>query len=1404
MEPYLAEIDAKLQKLAEKFENDLKQLVDRLSAAETSIADISSRLASSEQQVVSAKQTLSQAAAKPSITSVNKNDAVDINKDFGNPNYQYSNHNDGIADHKKKAPTVDITPFDGHGDPLLFLSRFETAAYFSEFNNSQKVRAFIERLHGAAREWAIDQFPGGIASVHYDQLRKAFQVRFNTAAKMIEAQTELANLTIKNNESAENYIMRFEQLMRWVEGPISPENNQRYTFRLHQVLPPSFKIMFPINHQLQYEQLKQNVLSLDATIKAAQFNSNLVPFDQSRAKQVVCNYCTKFGHVEKDCFKKRDNRNKSGKKNEFSCKFCGKQGHKDSDCRIKNKASTSTSDKNSQASTVNVDYSNNMSNKLPKFYYTSVKLGCLTIKALIDTGAAVTAVSQHTFRLIQEKFPTLKIYKHKEKIYSCYGHMRSQFWCVTALLEIFGEKHIIKLLEVKNLNYDLVIGTNLLNKLKGSLQFDWKNGSFKYIPPDKNANAIPTMPDSTKSTDSDLANAMQTDNAFQTAKSSQSFNSCNTDAFNSELTCSFNANQQATTPPSKAVPRGAIATYKREENKDNNFCILNINSSVSDPMADLDCKIACTDPAQKMQIKELIEKYKHLFTKSWREIRTIKNTEHIIDTGRAQPVKSVPYRVPHKYRDFLKKEIDDMLAAGLIRESNSPWASSVFVVPKKDGTARVVIDYRKLNEKTKKDAYPMPRIDDALDKLHGAKFLTKMDTRSGYWQLLLSPESREKAAFCIPEGLYEPNVMTFGLANAPATFQRLMDRMFKDKIGKFMIVYIDDIFVYSTTFEQHLQHLEEVFKTLDEYCVSLATNKCTFAAKEIEFLGHVVTDKGIKPNQQLVQKHEKNYSATELECLAVVYGIKHFQHYLHGQKFFVISDHHALCYLKTMKNANARLMRWAWALQAFDYEVIYRSGKKHNDVDCISRYPSDDTNNSNCLKIVNFKEDDVIYSMTSEVHFDTLDELAQLQSEDEFCKNILRKLQQDRKIAFELKNNILHKRFIDDKGAEKLLIVVPRKCRKQILHDMHDSLTSGHLGTLKVREKILRRFWWPQLTQSVNRYVKGCFICQKRANPTAPFPGFLHPTEPIRPWHRISIDILGELTQTEKGNKWIILATAPYKPSTNGQVERLNATIANILAKYVNANCTDWDDLLPFVQFAINSAKQDTTRFSPYYILYGRHPLLISEIGFLQLSESVQSPVEYVNQLRETLQTTNSIVQENISARQEQNAVNYNKNKTEVSFKVGDKVLIKKDAIPIGTSKKLHNKWQQKAEIIEMLPNLLAAKVRIELTNLEKIVSVKNIKKFYETCDSTDNDPNSQKASSQVSQEIAVSNNGQSQSVENSFNHSAINADATPIQNSEQTEVNEASELDDSLSARLRRSTRDRRLPAHLNDYIVY
>ncbi|GFX46466.1 retrovirus-related Pol polyprotein from transposon 297 [Trichonephila clavipes] len=724
---------------------------------------------------------------------------------------------------------------------------------------------------------------------------------------------------------------------------------------------------------------------------------------------------------------------------------------------------------------------------------------------------------------------------------------------------------------------------------------------------------------------------------------------------------------------------------------------------------------------QRNKLSELLRKFSGLFTKTDKSTAAKTNVKHRIFTGDHAPINQRAYRVSPTERRIIHEEVQKMLDEGIVQPSESPWSSPVVLVRKKDGSWRFCVDYRKLNSVTKKDVYPLPRIDDTLDCLKGAKFFSSMDLRSGYWQIEIDEADREKTAFITPEGLYEFKVMPFGLCNAPATFERMMDNLLRHFKWTMCLCYLDDIIVFSETFEDHLIRLRFVLKCLQEAVIKLNSKKCLFAAQEVKILGHLVSSNGVRPDPDkikavrnfptpknihdirsflglcsyfrrfikgfcylaeplqsllksgvefhwgpeeveafhslkkaltsdpvlgmyderasteihtdasgygigavLVQiqnnvekviayasrtltKAEKNYSTTERECLAIVWATNKFRPYIFGKHFTVVTDHHSLCWLMNLKDPSGRLARWALRLQEHDFDVKYKTGKKHSDADALSRNPVEEETET----------PDKFLAVTTSMN------LALEQKKDQDLAKLKLLSNSSKNEEFRFIDGILYRKNFDPDG-KLWLPVIPKHLRADILRHFHDAPPQDTLVSRKLMTGFARDFTGRECTEMSSA-----------------------------PFHRIGIDLLGRFPKSAHGNKWIIVCTdystryaitkalptaevdeiakflleeivlrhgAPrviitdrgavfrsrlvsslvdlcnidhrfttaYHPQTNGLTERFNKTLADMLSMYVDVEQKNWDEILPFVTFAYNTAKQETTGFTPFYLLHGR------------------------------------------------------------------------------------------------------------------------------------------------------------------------------------------------------------------------
>ena len=256
----------------------------------------------------------------------------------------------------------------------------------------------------------------------------------------------------------------------------------------------------------------------------------------------------------------------------------------------------------------------------------------------------------------------------------------------------------------------------------------------------------------------------------------------------------------------------------------------------------------------KRELAALVREFSDIFSKGPDDIGRTHLTQHEINTGDAAPIKQRPRRIPLKLREQVEQQKAEMLRDGVIEESTSPWCSPIVMVRKKDGKYRFCVDLRAVNNVTRAMSHPLPRVDDALDTLAEAKYFSSLDMASGYWQVEIAPEDREKTAFTTGKGLHHFKVMAFGLKNAGPTFQKLMELILAGMDNKTCLVYIDDIIVFNSTEKGHLETLQDMFQRIRSAGMKLKPSKCHLGRQEVTFLGHKVVAGGILPDPRNAEK----------------------------------------------------------------------------------------------------------------------------------------------------------------------------------------------------------------------------------------------------------------------------------------------------------------------------------------------------------------------------------------------------------------------------------------------------------------------------------------------------------------------------------------------------------------------
>ena len=823
----------------------------------------------------------------------------------------------------------------------------------------------------------------------------------------------------------------------------------------------------------------------------------------------------------------------------------------------------------------------------------------------------------------------------------------------------------------------------------------------------------------------------------------------------------------------------------------------------------------------------------------------------------------------------LKSQLAELISLGFIQPSKSPYGAPVLFVKKKDGTTRMCIDYRALNDITIKNAYPLPLVGELFDRLQGARYFSKIDLRSGYHQIRVASEDVPKTAFRTRYGHFEFLVLPFGLTNAPATFMHLMHQTFREYLDMFVIVFLDDLLIYSQTLSDHHVHIRKVLDILRSKKLYAKESKCEFFRTEVEFLGHIIgrdglrmmSDKvdaistwptptsvtqvraflgtigfyrrfikdfsavaaplsdltkndikwswssveenafrrlialavaqpvlilpdpnlpyvvhtdasgfatgavlqqdqgsGLQPIAYMSKKMmpaETRYPVHEQELLAIIQALGTWRHYLMGAKFTVMTDHRSLQYFKTQPQLSNRQIHWKDVIANFDFDIVYIEGKTNIVADGLSRRSDHVDTSSSMLSSSSPSSlaSNSIVVASSALVVPTRSSIAapstpvlvndivvvapigvssraigshssyHCNAVTHMLADIHEAMRGDPAYQSRLKQSasVLSK---DDLSvirsylyykSNRLVIPNDSALRTRILHECHDTPTSGHLGKDKTIALVKRKFYWTAMDVDIVSYVTSCDACQRNKPSQQSTMGLLQPLPiPHRPWSQVSLDLITQLPRSLAGNDAIVVfvdkvtkmvhyvattttVTAPqlatlflrevvrlhgvpdsllsdrdprftahfwrslwdrlgtkltmstaYHPQTDGQTERSNRTLEEMLRSYVNWRQTDWDVHLSTLEIAFNNSKQSSTGFTPYYLNSG-HEIRLPLDASLPLVDG-NNPVasERIRRLHEDLM----MARDHIERAQKRQAQYADQHRRHVTFSIGDRVLL--------------------------------------------------------------------------------------------------------------------------------------------------
>ncbi|GJU31637.1 putative reverse transcriptase domain-containing protein [Tanacetum coccineum] len=693
---------------------------------------------------------------------------------------------------------------------------------------------------------------------------------------------------------------------------------------------------------------------------------------------------------------------------------------------------------------------------------------------------------------------------------------------------------------------------------------------------------------------------------------------------------------------------------------------------------------------------------------------------------------------------MLSKELSDQLQEladqGFIRPSTSPWGAPVLFVKKKDGSFRMCIDYQELNKLTVKNRYPLPKIDDFFDQLQGSSVYSKIDLRSGYHQLRVRDEDILKTAFRTRYGHYEFQVMPFGLTNAPAVFIDLMNRVCKPYLDKFVIVFIDDILIYSRNKEEHANHLRIIFELLRKEKLYAKFSKCDFWISIVQFLGHVIDSQGIHVDPAKI-KAVKNWASPttptegedqesafqllkqklcEAPILALPEGNNDFVVYCdashQGLGAVLMQREKVISYASRQLKPNEEnytthdlelgavvfaLKIWRHYLYGTKCTVFtdhkslqhildqkeLNMRQRHwlellADYDCKIRYHPRKANVvadalSRKERIKPLRVRTLVMTLHPKLPSQILEAQTEAIKEENIEAENLRGMDKAFKVRPDGTRCIKNRSWLPLFG----------NLRDLIMHESHKSKYSIHPGSDKMYQDLKKLYWWPNMKAIIAEYVGKCLTCSRvKAECQKPSGLLIQPEIPTWKWEIITMDFITKLPKTSNGHDtiWVI-------------VDRLTKS-----AHFIPTRETDSMETLTrlYIKEIV----------SPFEALYGRKcksPVCWAKVGYVQLTgpEIIHETTEKIVQIRQRLQVT-----------RDQKRSYANVRRKPLEFHVGDRVMLKvspqKGVIRFGKRGKLNPRYIRPFEIVDMIgPVAYKLELPEKLSNVHNTFHDSNLKK---------------------------------------------------------------------------------------------
>ncbi|KAL1194506.1 RNA-directed DNA polymerase-like protein [Cardamine amara subsp. amara] len=744
------------------------------------------------------------------------------------------------------------------------------------------------------------------------------------------------------------------------------------------------------------------------------------------------------------------------------------------------------------------------------------------------------------------------------------------------------------------------------------------------------------------------------------------------------------------------------------------------------------------------EVQGLLEKFANVFPEDIPPgLPPIRGIEHQIDLVPGAPLPNrATYRVNPEEAKELERQVQELMSKGYIRESLSPCAVPVLLVPKKDGSWRMCVDCRAINNITIKYRHPIPRLDDMLDELNGATIFSKIDLRSGYHQVRMKEGDEWKTAFKTKRGLYEWLVMPFGLTNAPSTFMRLMNHILRAYICKFVVVYFDDILIYSICLADHLSHLEQGLKVDEEKIKAIqdwptpttighvrsfhglasfyrrfVRNFSTLAAPLTSVIKKDVTFKWGSAQEEAFNKLKD--SLTHAPVLVLPNFDKTFEIECDASG----TDHETLKHLRGQTTLKRRHAKWLEFVETFPYIIKSKKGKENIVADALSRRYA------------------LITTMEAKVM--GFEHIKGLYETDLDFQEVYKETNKAAVGTFYQQDGFLFR--------DKRLCIPQGSMRELLIREDHGGGLMGHFGRDKTLSVLMEHFFWPHLRRDVERFCVKCITCLKAKSRSHPHGLYMPLPIPNLPWVDISMDfVLGlpqvnhkdsifvvvdrfskmahfipcnktnDATQTadlffkevvrlhgvprtivsDRDTKFLshfwktlwrklgtkLLFSTTCHPQTDGQTEVVNRTLSTLLRATVGKNLINWVSCLPYIEFAYNHARHSATKQSPFEIVYGFNPLTPLDLSPLPQavysSSTGETKAEFVKKLHQR-------VKENLEKKMDKYKQQADKGRKEITFEPGEWVWLhmRHERFPNQRKSKLSPRGDGPFRVLERINN---------------------------------------------------------------------------------------------------------------------